>query len=70
MTVSDKPLSFLLMVHPREDLDGMKKYLTDLGATQVLTYDDLDDNSISERVTEWTSGKVCGPTPPTCKAPY
>lgn len=36
----------------------MKEYLTGLGATQVLTYDDLDDKTIKQRVSEWTGGKV------------
>jgi NADPH:quinone reductase-like Zn-dependent oxidoreductase len=36
----------------------MKEYLTDLGATQILTYDDLDDKTIKQRVSEWTGGEV------------
>lgn len=31
----------------------------DLGATHVMTYDDLEDKSTFERVKEWTGGKVC-----------
>jgi hypothetical protein len=36
----------------------MKSFLTGLGATHVLTYDDLDDASLKQRLSEWTGGKV------------
>lgn len=41
----------------------MKDYLTGLGATKVLTYDDLDDKAVAKSVTEWTGGKVRSPSP-------
>jgi trans-2-enoyl-CoA reductase len=42
----------------RENFSDVQKYLESLGATRVITYDDLEDRSISDRVKEWTGGKV------------
>jgi hypothetical protein len=44
----------------RKDFSEVEQYLKSLGATQVMTYDDLEDKSISERVKGWTGGKVLG----------
>ena len=42
----------------REDFPDVERYLKSLGATHVITYDDLEDKSISKRTKEWTGGKV------------
>lgn len=36
----------------------LKQQLQDLGATQVLTYDDLTDKNLRDRVKTWLRGKV------------
>jgi trans-2-enoyl-CoA reductase len=45
--------------HIRPELDSLKQKLYDKGATHVLTYDDIADKAIRERVKDWTRGKVC-----------
>jgi len=42
----------------RENFPDVERYLKSLGATHVITYDNLEDKSASARVKEWTSGKV------------
>jgi len=42
----------------RENFLDVERYLKSLGATHVITYDDLEDRSTSTRVKEWTGGKV------------
>ena len=43
----------------RNDIDVLKQELQGLGATHVLTYDELDDKrSIKAKVKEWTNGQV------------
>jgi hypothetical protein len=43
----------------RDDIDVLKKELQGLGATHVLTYDELDNKkSIKTKVKEWTHGQV------------
>jgi len=42
----------------REDFSDVERYLKSLGATHVITYDDLEDKSISKHAKEWTGGKV------------
>lgn len=34
------------------------EHLESLGATKVLTYDDLNDRSFRGKIKEWTQGKV------------
>jgi len=41
----------------RENLSTLSKSLYSLGATKVLTYDELADKSLRAKVKEWTSGK-------------
>ncbi|EKM50354.1 uncharacterized protein PHACADRAFT_263603 [Phanerochaete carnosa HHB-10118-sp] len=50
-------LKTLNFIRNRKDLDSQKQQLKSLGATEVLTYDDLDDKSLRERVKEMTGGK-------------
>jgi hypothetical protein len=43
----------------RDDIDVLKKELEDLGATHVVTYDELaDKKAIKAKVKEWTDGQV------------
>ena len=43
----------------RGDVDGLKRELQGLGATHVLTYDELDNKKlIKAKVKEWTNGQV------------
>lgn len=43
----------------RADVDSLKDQLRSLGATQVVTYDELEDKSLRDTVKKWTDGKVC-----------
>jgi trans-2-enoyl-CoA reductase len=48
----------------RDDMDALRKELEDLGATHVLTYDELQDKkTIKAKVKEWTNGQVFAPSP-------
>ena len=43
----------------RDDIDALKRGLEDLGATHVVTYDELaDKKAIKAKVNEWTNGQV------------
>jgi trans-2-enoyl-CoA reductase len=43
----------------RDDIDALRQELQGLGATHVLTYDELDDRkAIKAKVKEWTNGQV------------
>jgi trans-2-enoyl-CoA reductase len=43
----------------RDDIDVLRQELQDLGATHVLTYDELDDKkAVKAKVKEWTNGQV------------
>jgi hypothetical protein len=42
----------------RENFSDVERYLKGLGATHVMAYEELEDKSISQRVKEWTGGKV------------
>jgi mitochondrial enoyl-[acyl-carrier protein] reductase / trans-2-enoyl-CoA reductase len=43
----------------RDDIDVLKQELEDLGATHVVTYDELEDKkAIKAKVNEWTGGQV------------
>ena len=47
----------------REDMGTLKKELEDLGATHVVTYDELQDRkAIKAKVKEWTNGQVFAPS--------
>jgi hypothetical protein len=47
----------------RDDIDALRRELQDLGATHVVTYDDLDDKrTIKAKVKEWTGGQVLIPS--------
>ncbi|TFK99461.1 hypothetical protein BDV98DRAFT_570987 [Pterulicium gracile] len=49
-----KTLNF---VRNRDNLSELVKWLEGLGATKVLTYDDLSDKSVRDKIKEWTRGK-------------
>jgi len=43
----------------RDDIDVLRQELQGLGATHVLTYDELDDKKATKaKVKEWTNGQV------------
>jgi len=44
-------------VRNRDDFPALRDQLTKLGATHVLTYDDLTDKSLRNNIKEWTAGK-------------
>lgn len=50
----------------RDDLDSLKQQLTSLGATEVLTYDELEDKALRGRIKELTGGSVRHFTTPRC----
>ena len=43
----------------RDNIEELKGSLEKLGATHVLTYDELADKSVREKIKSWTQGKVC-----------
>jgi hypothetical protein len=44
-------------------MDTLRKELEDLGATHVITYDELQDKkTIKAKVKEWTNGQVFAPS--------
>ncbi|KAH6916238.1 trans-2-enoyl-CoA reductase [Coprinopsis sp. MPI-PUGE-AT-0042] len=45
------------LVRSRDNIDTLKKQLTDLGATHVLTYEELADKATREKIKEWTGRK-------------
>ncbi|KAL0581437.1 hypothetical protein V5O48_000591 [Marasmius crinis-equi] len=65
-----RKLNTINFVRARTDLASVVHQLKDLGATKVLTYDDLLQSSFRKQVDEWTSGRpirlalncVSGPT--------
>ncbi|KAI0788842.1 hypothetical protein C8Q75DRAFT_799165 [Abortiporus biennis] len=50
-----KTLNFL---RSRNDIDALKSHLSALGATQVVTYDELSDKAFRDKVKGWTGGKI------------
>ena len=49
----------MLIMDYRDDMDVLKQELHGLGATHVLTYDELDNRkSVKAKVKEWTNGQV------------
>ncbi|KAI6112091.1 hypothetical protein EDD17DRAFT_1467561 [Pisolithus thermaeus] len=49
-----KTLNF---VRDREDIGSLTRYLKDLGATQVATYDQLSDEGFKDQIKTWTGGR-------------
>lgn len=53
----------LIRLHPnsitgnRPDVDTLKSHLKSLGATHVLTYNELADRSTKSKIKEWTGGQ-------------
>ncbi|TFK17323.1 trans-2-enoyl-CoA reductase [Coprinopsis marcescibilis] len=45
------------LVRSRDNIDQLKEQLTQLGATHVLTYDELADKSTRDKIKVWTGGK-------------
>ncbi|KAJ6581315.1 hypothetical protein B0H19DRAFT_1018049 [Mycena capillaripes] len=55
---ASRGLKTLNLVRNRPDLDDLTKKLKGLGGTEVLTYDDLADRSLTETIMkDWTAGK-------------
>lgn len=52
-------VSFRNLVPCRPNLDRLKEYLISLGATHVITDQELADAVTRTKVEEWTRGKVC-----------
>ncbi|KAI9464553.1 hypothetical protein BJY52DRAFT_825626 [Lactarius psammicola] len=51
-------LKTINLVRNRDDMDTLRKDLEDLGATHVVTYDELEDKkAIKAKVKEWTNGQ-------------
>ncbi|KAF8737772.1 hypothetical protein AX14_012337 [Amanita brunnescens Koide BX004] len=50
-------LKTLNFIRNRENYQATKDYLLKLGATHVMTYDDLEDNRIQEKIKSLTLGK-------------
>ncbi|KAI0272639.1 hypothetical protein BC834DRAFT_857625 [Gloeopeniophorella convolvens] len=51
-------LNSINLVRDRDDIDALKQELKDLGATHVLTYEELKDKkAIRAKVKEWTNGQ-------------
>ncbi|KAG0707147.1 hypothetical protein DFH29DRAFT_897301 [Suillus ampliporus] len=44
-------------IRDRQDVELLKKHLESLGAAHVVTYDELSDKSLREKVRTWTGGK-------------
>ena len=47
-------------IYRRDDFVQLKEQLQNLGATQVLTYDDLNGKGLRDEVKTWLGGKVNG----------
>jgi mitochondrial enoyl-[acyl-carrier protein] reductase / trans-2-enoyl-CoA reductase len=56
--MSAQMVRIMLMMTYREDIDVLKQELQGLGATHVLTYDELINKSTRAKVKEWTNGQV------------
>ena len=57
--MSPQMIWIMLMMNHRDDIDVLKQELQGLGATHVLTYDELDiKKSMKAKVKEWTEGQV------------
>ncbi|TFK32796.1 hypothetical protein BDQ12DRAFT_691998 [Crucibulum laeve] len=54
---ASRGLKTINLVRNRDNLDQLKNSLHSLGATQVLTYDELAEKSAREKVKSWTQGK-------------
>ncbi|CAE7071155.1 unnamed protein product [Rhizoctonia solani] len=50
-------LKTINVIRDRPNVDELKQYLTSLGATHVITEQELTDDSMSAKVKEWTQGK-------------
>jgi len=67
---ASRGLKTINFIRNREGVDALKKQLKELGATYVITYDDLSDKSFWSTIKEWTGGKpirlalncISGPT--------
>ncbi|KIK60332.1 hypothetical protein GYMLUDRAFT_43632 [Collybiopsis luxurians FD-317 M1] len=52
-----KGINTINFVRSRDNMAPLVEHLKGLGATKVLTYDDLNDKSLRTKVKEWTGGK-------------
>ncbi|KAF5388679.1 hypothetical protein D9757_004770 [Collybiopsis confluens] len=56
----ERGINTINFVRSRDDMTPLVKHLENLGATKVLTYEELSDKSLRGRVKEWTGGKdIC-----------
>jgi len=46
------------LFHLRNDISKLKEHLQNIGATHVLTYEDLDDHRLRDKIRTWLDGKV------------
>ncbi|KAJ4473781.1 hypothetical protein J3R30DRAFT_3377649 [Lentinula aciculospora] len=53
----ERGLNTINFVRSRADMNPLVQHLERLGATKVLTYDDLNDKSLRGQIKEWTGGK-------------
>lgn len=51
-------LKSISVVRDRPDLEVLKKELTDLGATHVITEEEASDKLFSKQIKSWTGGKI------------
>ncbi|KAF8957439.1 hypothetical protein BDZ97DRAFT_1924592 [Flammula alnicola] len=51
-------LKTINLIRDRPDLDQLKQKLQHLGATHVLTYNQLSEKSVREEIKSWTGGKA------------
>ncbi|THU99168.1 trans-2-enoyl-CoA reductase [Dendrothele bispora CBS 962.96] len=54
---SSRGLNTLNLVRARDNLEKLMRSLEELGATRVLTYDDLRDKATRSKIQQWTGGK-------------
>ncbi|KAJ3749825.1 hypothetical protein EV360DRAFT_56719 [Lentinula raphanica] len=53
----ERGLNTINFVRSRDDMGPLVTHLESLGATKVLTYDDLNDRSLRSKIKEWTGGQ-------------
>ncbi|KIK95231.1 hypothetical protein PAXRUDRAFT_33099 [Paxillus rubicundulus Ve08.2h10] len=54
---ASKGLQTINFIRNREDVESLKSHLGALGATQVVTYDELSDNAFKSKFKTWTQGR-------------
>ncbi|KIJ18267.1 hypothetical protein PAXINDRAFT_175380 [Paxillus involutus ATCC 200175] len=54
---ASKGLQTINFIRDREDVESLKSHLGALGATHVVTYDELSDNAFRSKFKTWTEGR-------------